>query len=206
MTTRCHRRTWRAITLALALVLVVSCSSDDEVGGFTQSCLNFTPVKQPTAGEVVPIAVLDANNPSCNEQCVELCIELHYTRTGVTGEHKVWSASFEFDYPADIIDITSANNLNSFLTPSLDVVATEPVPGHVEIGLTLDGSQTAVGVVPPASNTLLMTLSFQITQPSGAGALQFSNANLTFRDVAGASPAPFDPPVPFSGGLFSISD
>jgi len=52
------RGAWRAVALTLGLALIVSCSSDDNVGGFTQSCLNFTPVKQPTAGEVVPVAVI----------------------------------------------------------------------------------------------------------------------------------------------------
>lgn len=200
------RGAWRAVALTLGLALIVSCSSDDNVGGFTQSCLNFTPVKQPTAGEVVPVAVIDANNPACNDACVELCVELHYTGTGAVDEHKVWSASFEFDYPAGIIAITSANNVGSFLTPALSVVATEPVEGHVEVGLSLDGSQTDVGIAPPEANTLLMTLSFQITQPSGLGTLQFSDANLTFRDAPGAPLAPFDPPVPFSGGIFAIND
>lgn len=196
-----RRNNLRGRILACALVAVVTlaagCSTDDDIGGFSVSCLTFIPAEVPTTGEVTSVWGLES---TCSQTEVELV---------VTGVDDIWSASFEVDYPEELMGFAAVQTGDSFLREdgadvSFIVQENPPGSGLLEIGISRVDTLVNKGISPTEDNPLLIRLVFIRFASGGTGEFLIQDAKLKKVENVGDLESDFDPPIVFSGGTFAI--
>jgi len=193
-----HRRALQGLGLVALLLLGAGCSTDENAGGFQQSCLTFLATKGPIDGEVTSVW---GSESTCETAEVELVIP--------GGVDHVWGASFDVMYDNTLAVFAGMSAGDSFLTQDGNFLFLEQEDdqnGKVVIGITRTDSANNVGVAPLVDNSLIIRLFFFRIATGGDAPFELVNGHLWKVENPGDQPTKIDPPILFSGGEFFIEN
>jgi hypothetical protein len=177
------------------------CSSEDDSGGLTLTCMEFRPDAQPQDGTVTADS---GSQTTCSRSQVDFIVR---------GIDNIGGARFTLCYPNAIVLFDGFEDEGSFLSsdgnPILTEVQVEAPPsadcadrgGEVTVALTRVGP--VQGISPQDGNDLLISLFFDRIAFSGDQSIAYRNESLESPGTPGTPPVPILG-VDWRGGRFVI--